>query len=715
MLETAKGLRAPLDRMFIKHDLARRVPATCEGACVFNTNIVVYLGLGIVAAAVLLAVHQEGYFVSDLSSGGGIAGTVVLSAVLGLSLLRVMIVFVPVMSAGLPCTLPAAPALRPVFAAAAPPAVPVRAVYVICNTTSGTRLGYRILHDIVLPAFTAAGVAVTVLETQYGGHARDYALTVPFAGYDALVVIGGDGSLMETVNGMLSRPDGARLPVGLVPGGSGNSVATDLGTLRCSEAVANVIAGVAFDSDVNLVVDGAFMAAHAAERRRRARALTEKAKTATTTATETEATESASASEGATASASSSSWHRNMMFELMLSLNPIARADVAAADAAAAADLATRTTATATPTAAVSRGGGDAVVSTGESSVAQPLFGLPAPPAGGYDTYPTCTDSTDTTTHGSRDGRITGAGVDAESASESASAVPLAVFSSNEIALGLIGDIGATAESCRNLGPARYDLCGLWAAMKLQKLHTEVVYPRPAFPSTAAAIAAAAAAAGSASAGGIAKPTVVRNGNGHSDNGNDVALASSSSVALALKKKKESSASDPAASHASASARESASESESEFVTVSSPMVTAFANHTQHFGQGMRVAPVALLDDGLLDLTFACDATRAQILAIFAQLPVGAHLGNALVRQVQVPACRLTVARRNFHQNSNHTESGTPAAAWDDSERGVINVDGEMFESAGAVYIAVVPRAIKMFAKPDSPPAPNAKQGTIVG
>lgn len=71
---------------------------------------------------------------------------------------------------------------------------------------------------------------MTLLPTFYPAHARDYAYSLPFDGYDALCVVGGDGSIMEVVNGLLKRPDGRQLPVGLLPGGSGNSYAADVGT-----------------------------------------------------------------------------------------------------------------------------------------------------------------------------------------------------------------------------------------------------------------------------------------------------------------------------------------------------------------------------------------------------------------------------------------------------------------------------------------------------
>lgn len=38
------------------------------------------------------------------------------------------------------------------------------------------------------------------------------------------MIVGGDGSFFEVANGLLRRADGQRVPLGLLPGGSGNSI-----------------------------------------------------------------------------------------------------------------------------------------------------------------------------------------------------------------------------------------------------------------------------------------------------------------------------------------------------------------------------------------------------------------------------------------------------------------------------------------------------------
>ena len=47
--------------------------------------------------------------------------------------------------------------------------------------------------------------------------------------YAALVAIGGDGTIHETVNGMMMREDGKRIPLGFLPNGSGDNFVGNLG------------------------------------------------------------------------------------------------------------------------------------------------------------------------------------------------------------------------------------------------------------------------------------------------------------------------------------------------------------------------------------------------------------------------------------------------------------------------------------------------------
>lgn len=113
-----------------------------------------------------------------------------------------------------------------------------RRLHLIVNPYGGGGTGLATL-EAVLPIFARAGCEVTTLVTEYAGHAGEYARTVPLL--DGFVGIGGDGTAHEICNGMLRRPEAERVPVGIVPSGSGNTWAFDLG-LRDAETAARTIA-----------------------------------------------------------------------------------------------------------------------------------------------------------------------------------------------------------------------------------------------------------------------------------------------------------------------------------------------------------------------------------------------------------------------------------------------------------------------------------------
>ncbi|MFA9390309.1 MAG: diacylglycerol kinase family protein [Prolixibacteraceae bacterium] len=115
-------------------------------------------------------------------------------------------------------------------------------VYLIYNPFSGNKKGTIILERIK-PIFEKGNIETVIFETQYAGHARELANSLPFDGFDGLCVIGGDGTMHEIVNGMLKRTDGAKIPIGLIPGGTGNSFMHDVDALDPEVAVKRILTG----------------------------------------------------------------------------------------------------------------------------------------------------------------------------------------------------------------------------------------------------------------------------------------------------------------------------------------------------------------------------------------------------------------------------------------------------------------------------------------
>ncbi len=84
-------------------------------------------------------------------------------------------------------------------------------------------------RDRIRAALSTAGLEGEFLDTERPGHAADLAEHAGKSGVDAVVAIGGDGTVNEVVNGLMRLPEPARPTFGLVPDGTGNDYAFALG------------------------------------------------------------------------------------------------------------------------------------------------------------------------------------------------------------------------------------------------------------------------------------------------------------------------------------------------------------------------------------------------------------------------------------------------------------------------------------------------------
>ena len=146
-------------------------------------------------------------------------------------------------------TSPSAPKMESVFSLPARRGVHVKKVYLIVNPYGGKGRGKLILQS-AKEEFGRCGTETVVLETQHKRHAEEYARTIPLAGFDALCAIGGDGTFNEVVNGLLTRQDRQKIPLGFIAGGTGNSTMVDLKAVDTRECVAAICSGVVRAMDV---------------------------------------------------------------------------------------------------------------------------------------------------------------------------------------------------------------------------------------------------------------------------------------------------------------------------------------------------------------------------------------------------------------------------------------------------------------------------------
>jgi diacylglycerol kinase (ATP) len=82
---------------------------------------------------------------------------------------------------------------------------------------------------------------VTLLQTTARGEAVQLAKGAANAGCDAILAIGGDGTVHEVVNGLMASDAQSRPPLGIVPAGSGNDVAFGLEITKDRAQIVSII------------------------------------------------------------------------------------------------------------------------------------------------------------------------------------------------------------------------------------------------------------------------------------------------------------------------------------------------------------------------------------------------------------------------------------------------------------------------------------------
>ena len=122
-------------------------------------------------------------------------------------------------------------------------------IIILVNPKGGNRRAPKILRK-VLPLLNESKINFQIIETEHAGHAKKLAQGLDLNGIIGLCQIGGDGTFHELVNGVLTRQDGQQVPLGYIPGGTGNSFMYDLKCLSPVEAVKRIILGATKKIDV---------------------------------------------------------------------------------------------------------------------------------------------------------------------------------------------------------------------------------------------------------------------------------------------------------------------------------------------------------------------------------------------------------------------------------------------------------------------------------
>lgn len=112
-------------------------------------------------------------------------------------------------------------------------------ILVIVNPHSGSGSGSSPLEKLKKAAQENRS-ELEVITTQSEGHAVEILQKHSLKEIDAVLAIGGDGTINEIVNGLLTRNDNSKIPIGIIPSGTGNSLMQDLGCRNAEEAIKEI-------------------------------------------------------------------------------------------------------------------------------------------------------------------------------------------------------------------------------------------------------------------------------------------------------------------------------------------------------------------------------------------------------------------------------------------------------------------------------------------
>ena len=101
--------------------------------------------------------------------------------------------------------------------------------YILINPNSGKKKSLDTFNKVLKPILDKKNHTYTYQLTTHQNHAKEIIQKINLSDTDAILVLGGDGTMHEVINGMLNREDNYKIPVGNIPTGSGNSLLYDIG------------------------------------------------------------------------------------------------------------------------------------------------------------------------------------------------------------------------------------------------------------------------------------------------------------------------------------------------------------------------------------------------------------------------------------------------------------------------------------------------------
>lgn len=101
---------------------------------------------------------------------------------------------------------------------------------IIFNPNAGMGRAQKYLN-LIRDDLNHRGIAHQIKITEFSGHARQWLQGADLTDYGSVIAAGGDGTIFEVVNGLMQHKESTRPPLGVIPVGTGNAFARELGLL----------------------------------------------------------------------------------------------------------------------------------------------------------------------------------------------------------------------------------------------------------------------------------------------------------------------------------------------------------------------------------------------------------------------------------------------------------------------------------------------------
>ena len=134
------------------------------------------------------------------------------------------------------------PVFAKVFVEADVPYTQTNRIHLLVNPFAGKKKGREVAKKVI-EAANKAGVEITCSYSSYSGHLITMASALVVDENDLIAVVGGDGSFSEVLTGRMLLGKSEKETFAIVPAGTGNSQAHDLGIGSVQEAIETMLTG----------------------------------------------------------------------------------------------------------------------------------------------------------------------------------------------------------------------------------------------------------------------------------------------------------------------------------------------------------------------------------------------------------------------------------------------------------------------------------------